>query len=458
MRRTPTRPGAPRPRTPRPGTPRRTPTALSAVLLTLAALLLGTPTTAQAAATAQAATAQAVTAQTSAAQAAAAPLALEATFPAPGNGWAKVERYLDTTPGFRAEQYPADGRGDQDGARRTYFGGTGEPYSGRFLLYSATGWDTGGRQTPVLLVHGANDNVDRAWANPAESGTCGASACPSTGLAQYLAGTGHRVFAIGFAHKQGDNLLQAQTVGDAVALIRTRLGVSQVDVVAWSKGEVAARAYVSSVRPSWGRAYAGDVRRLITLGGPNGGLDYVYAHGWSFDLAAWPACGGTANAPSPHLYMTCYGTYTAQPCLGVLPTGGHDCYPGQRQLLARWDGRYGVDGTSQDWWTTYYGGQGFYTSGQGIQAAIDAGSLIAPLQQAGVPASVRTYLLAGGSADIPGVLNENRGPSDGIVFTASALDTTGVATIGGTRLLAGLNHLELAWAPEAESQVDGWLD
>lgn len=428
----------------------RTPTALSVLLLTLAALLLGTPTPAQATA------ARTATART-AAQAATAPLTLEAAFPAPGNGWAKVERYLDTTPGFRTEQYPADGRGDQDGARRTYFGGTGQPASSRFLLYSATGWDTGSRPTPVLLVHGANDNADRAWANPGESGTCGASACPSTGLAQYLAGTGHRVFAIGFAHKQGDNLLQAQAVGDAVALIRARLGVPQVDVVAWSKGEVAARAYVSSVRPSWGRAYAGDVRRLITLGGPNGGLDYVYAHGWSFDLASWPACGGTANAPSPHLYMTCYGTYTAQPCLGVLPTGGYDCYPGQRQLLARWDGRYGVDGSAQDWWTTYYGGQGFYTSGQGIQAAIDAGSLIAPLQQAGVPASVRTYLLAGGSADIPGVLNENRGPSDGIVFTASALDTTGIATIGGTRLLTGLNHLELAWAPEAESQVDNWL-
>ncbi|MFJ6134981.1 esterase/lipase family protein [Kitasatospora sp. NPDC092286] len=415
---------------------RRPAAALAAVLLTLAALLLGAPPRASAAA----------------------PLTLEATYPSPGNGWAKVERYLDTTAGFHAEQYPADGRGDQDGARLTYFGGVRQPFSGRFLLYSAAGWDTGSRQTPVLLVHGANDNADRAWANPGESGSCGASGCPSTGLAQYLASTGHRVFAINFAHKNGDNLMQAQAVGDAVALIRARLGVPQVDVVAWSKGEVAARAYVSSVRPSWGRAYAGDVRRLVTLGGPNGGLDYVYAHGWAFSLATWPACGGSANAPSPHLFMTCYGTYTSQPCLGVLPSGGHDCYPGQRQLLARWDGTYGVDGTAQDWWTTYYGGQGFYTSGQGIQAAIDAGSLIGPLQRAGVPAAVRGYLLAGGSADIPGVLNENRGPSDGIVFTASALDTTGIGTVGGTRLLAGLNHLELAWAPESLSQVDAWLD
>ncbi|MFH8380442.1 hypothetical protein ACH4E7_05820 [Kitasatospora sp. NPDC018058] len=55
------------------------------------------------------------------------------------------------------------------------------------------------------------------------------------------------------------------------------------------------------------------------------------------------------------------------------------------------------------------------------------------------------------------MLDENRGPSDGIVFTASALDTTGIATVGGTRLLTGLNHLELAWSPDAESQVNSWL-
>ncbi|MGW4649932.1 esterase/lipase family protein [Kitasatospora sp. NPDC004289] len=383
-------------------------------------------------------------------------LRLEAAYSAPGNGWAKVERWYDTTTGFRAEQFPADGRGDQDGARVSYFGGVKRPSSARFLLYSAAGWDTGAKSA-VLLVHGANDSADRAWANPAESGNCGAATCPSTGLAQQLAAAGHRVFAIGFAHKHGDNLMQAQAVGDAVAVIRERLGVGQVDLVAWSKGEVAARSWVSSIRPSWGRAYPGDVRRLVTLGGPNGGLDYVYAHGWSFSLATWPACGGTANAPSPHLWMTCYGTYTSQPCLGVLPVNGSDCFPGQRQLLARWDGRYGVDQLTQDWWTTYYGGQGYYTAGQGIQAAIDAGSLIAPLQAAGTPAAVPAYLLAGGSADLPGLLNENRGPSDGIVLTASALDTTGIRTVGGTRLLTDLNHLELGWSPAAAAQVTAWL-
>jgi hypothetical protein len=387
-------------------------------------------------------------------------LTMEANYTTVANGWDHVERYLDTTTGFQQEQYPPDGRGDQDGQRLTFFGGVKEPYSGRFLLYSAPGWNTGSHQVPVLLVHGANDNPDRAWANPGESGGygCGAASCPSTGLMQYLVARGYRVFAIGFAHKQGDNLMQAQEVGDAIALIKAKLGVAQVDLVGWSKGEMSARAYVSSLEPSWGRPYAGDVRKLITLGGPNGGYDYPFAHGWAHDFSIWPECGGQINAPSPHLHMTCYGTYTAHPEFSFTPSGGYDDYPGQRQMLARFDGTYGIDQTQQDWYTTYYGGQGFYTDGGGIQAAIDAGSLVAPLQAAGVPASVQTYLLAGGTPNVLGIYNENRGPSDGVVFESSALDTTGIGTVAGTALIAGANHLELGWDGAASAQVAGWLN
>lgn len=390
---------------------------------------------------------------------AAGPLTLEATYTSVANGWVKVERYLDTTAGFTQEQYPPDGRGDQDGQRLTFFGGVKEPFSGRFLLYSAPGWNTGAKAVPVLLVHGANDNPDRAWANPGEGGGfgCGASSCPSTGMMQYLSGAGYRVFAIGFAHKEGDNLMQAQEVGDAISLIKSRLGVSMVDVVGWSKGELSARMYASSVRPSWGRAYAGDVRDLITLGGPNGGYDYPFAHGWAHDFSIWPECGGAVNSPAPHAYMTCYGLYAYHPEFSFVPTGGYDDYPGQRQMLARFDGTYGVDQSQQDWYTTYYGGQGYYTQGPGIQAAMNAGSLIARIQQAGVPSSVRTFLLAGGTPSIVGIFNENRGPSDGVVFESSALDGTGVGNLAGTALVASANHLELGWDSGVEAQLAAWL-
>lgn len=390
---------------------------------------------------------------------AASPLVPEATYTTMANGWARVDRYLDTTSGFTQENYPPDGRGDQDGQRLTFFGGVAKPFSGRFLLYYAPGWNTNTKQVPVLLVHGANDNPDRAWANPSESGGfgCGASSCPSTGMMQYLSGHGYRVFAIGFAHKEGDNLMQAQAVGDAISVIRSQLGVPAVDVIGWSKGEMSARMYVSSVKPPWGRGYAGDVRNLITLGGPNGGYDYPFAHGWAHDFSIWPECNGRVNSPAPHTYMTCYGNYTYHPEFSFVPTGGYDDYPGQRQMLARFDSVYGIDQSQQDWSTTYYGGQGYYTYGPGIQAAIDAGSLITPIQQAGVPATVHTFLLAGGSASVVGIYNENRGPSDGVVFQTSALNTTGIATVAGTALIASANHLELGWDSGVEAQVVSWL-
>lgn len=386
-------------------------------------------------------------------------LTKEATYTSVANGWASVDRYRDTTAGFHDEQYPPDGRGDQDGQRKTFFGGVARPSSSRFLLYSAPGWDTGAKPTPVLLVHGANDNPDRAWANPNESGGfgCGSATCPSTGLMQYLSSRGYRVFAIGFAHKQGDNYMQAQQVGDAIAIIKARLGVGAVDVIGWSKGMMSARMYVASVKPSWGRSYAGDVRKLILLGGPNGGYDYPFAHGWAHDYSIWPECGGKVNAPSPHTRMTCFGALTYHPELSITPAGGFDAYPGQRQMLARWDGVFGVNTTTQDWYTTYYGGRGFYTDGPGIQAAIDAGSLISRIRSAPTPSSVPVYLLAGGSPTIVGIWNETRGPSDGVVFVQSALSTTGISNVGATTLVASANHLQLGWATAVSSTVAGWL-
>src|SRR3954464_987421 len=69
-------------------------------------------------------------------------LTLEATYTSVANGWSMVERYLDTTSGFTQESYPPDGRGDQDGQRLSFFNNVKEPFSGRFLLYHAPGWNT----------------------------------------------------------------------------------------------------------------------------------------------------------------------------------------------------------------------------------------------------------------------------------------------------------------------------
>ena len=45
----------------------------------------------------------------------------------------------------------------------------------------------------------------------------------------------------------------------------------------WSKGVMSTRMYESSVKPSWGLSYAGDGRRLVSLGGPNHGTETANA-------------------------------------------------------------------------------------------------------------------------------------------------------------------------------------
>jgi hypothetical protein len=388
-------------------------------------------------------------------------LTLEATFTGSSvaNGWVKVERYFDNDPNFPVADYPPDGRGNQDGQRLTFFGNVVHPSMSRFLLYYAPGWNTNTRPVPVLLVHGSNDNADHAWANPNEfgGGICGANSCPGTGLMQFLSGNGFKVFAINFPHKQGDNLLHAQLIYDAIQRIKAVTGAAQVDVAAWSAGAFAARLYVSSVKPSWGKAFAGDVRKLVLIGNPNAGLDYDFRHGWTFNFGIFPECGGVVNGPSPHTEMVCVGLLRSHPELSIYTTGNGNFFPGQKQLLSRWDSVFPLPANEQDWQTTYFGGTGFFTVGFGIQHAMNQGSLVASMRSAGIPSPVTTYLLAGGANTIPLIHNEHTGPSDGIIFIASATDTGGIARVGGVTTLTGDNHLQLGWESGAMNQVLNWL-
>jgi hypothetical protein len=382
-------------------------------------------------------------------------VSLEATYTTGlENGWARVERYRDTSSGFTAEAYPPGGVGDQTGQTRRLFGDVAQPHSSRFLLYHAPGWQTGAKAVPVLLVHGANQTADQAWANPNVLGDygCGRQSCPSTGLMQYLDSRGYKVFAIGFPHKTGDGYYWSEQIRDAIQLIRTKTGAAQVDVIGWSKGAFNARMYVSSLRRSWGSAYGGDVRKLILVGGPNKGFDWGFRHGWSHDFAIYPDCGGSLNAPAPHTSMVCYGVWRDGTQLSYEGTA----FPGGRQMLFRWDNVYPLPTNEQDWYTTYYGGQGFYTKGRGIQYSIDQGSLVQPMINAGVPASVPVYQLCGSMPDMPFLHNEHTGPSDGAVFIASCSATDGIPNRTATTTLP-LNHLRLGWDPSAETQLTTWL-
>ncbi len=368
-------------------------------------------------------------------------------------GWQRAQVWNDTDPAWPVEHYLPTGRDNQSGQPERLFGSP-QPPGSQFILFQAPG-ATSNSGPPVLLVMGAGDSATREYADPNLGGTytCGTAICPTTGLMQYLSGEGYRVFAVNFANIQGDNFEWAQTISDALQVVRNETSTSSVDLVAWSKGAFAARMYVSSVTPSWGRPYQGDVSKLVLIGNPNGGLDYTFAHGTEGNPEIYPQCGGSLNGPSPSQSYMCYGVMYTEPNLSIDSV----YWTGQRQMLARWDGTYGIDETQDTWYTTYYGGTGYTSTSNGIQYAIDHGSLVSTIQSAGVPASVPTYLLCGGAPTIPGFYNENRGPSDGVVFIASCEDASGIANLVAVTLFSGYNHLMLGWEPTAEATISGWL-
>jgi hypothetical protein len=125
-------------------------------------------------------------------------------------------------------------------------------------------------------------------------------------------------------------------------------------------------------------------------------------------------------------------------------------------MLYRWDDVYPLPTAEQDWYTTYYGGTGLYTTGHGIQYAIDQGSLVRPLINAGVPASVPVYELCGSSPDMAPMHNEHTGASDGAVFIAGCQAADGIANRAAATTLP-LNHLKLGWDSGAMAKVAGWL-
>ena len=382
-------------------------------------------------------------------------VALEASYTTSiNNGWDKVERWRDSNSAFSQESFPTDGRGDQSGQRVTFFGGDATPHSSRFLMYYAPDWDTNTKPTPVLLVHGANQDADQAWANPNEAGAygCGRATCPTSGLMQALVNDDFKVFAISFPHKNGDGYFWAEQIADAIDIIKRRTGSTEVDVVTWSKSALNGRMYISSVHQSWGTAYQDDVRRFLMLGGPNNGIDLSFRHGLTFTVTAYPQCGGVINGPAAHDRINCFGIWWN----GPLWTYSSAYFPGAAQMLKRWDSTYGLSVLEQDWWTSYYGGWGYYTHSQGIDAYLGA-SLIDTVRNAGTSTDVVVHNLCGNQADIALLHNEHTGPSDGVVFIDSCNDSTGITNDGGSALVR-VNHLELGWDTPATTQIKAWLN
>jgi hypothetical protein len=403
---------------------------------------------------------------------------------------------------------PADVTGGQV-VRRCF--GEATPHSRRVVVHRYPPAPfTPTRVRPVVLVGGAGDNALRGLSFMAVS----------------LSRAGFTTYAVTFAHNQGDNFQQAEQVSHVVALALEETGAQRADVVAYSKGVMAARIYLSHLSAddfagthdpyaTRGTRYRGDVGRFISIGGANAGQDILFR--WSAsNLIAGGVWGEKFNAPtswSTYFPQTSAAPLTAQDWSARVITG--DAFVGQAQLLADLRPMHTLPGqnpalgaysTSQvDYLTTYDGGLGFMSRSPGIRAGMErGGGAIARLQQVGVDPGVELHLVAGGnpilsvgglnagllesgwgdlnaaerraqweglvgqwveqtfpwfeafSADVPRLLagtaflGEISGPSDGLVFVASALDDSGLTARGarvfGRQTFEALNHSELVAA------------
>ena len=294
--------------------------------------------------------------------------------------------------------------------------GTDAPHSGDALLHYAGPPEGGSTKTPVLLVHGANKNGHFFW-DPSEDGS-------NKGLAQKLRDEGHDVYAITFAHNQDDNFVWAEQIANAIAEIKKDTGTEKVDLVAHSKGGVAARIYTSDVRKEGVEStpYQEDVRRLVLVGAPNKGVDYTFRHPSANYALLQNSDEHFLNAPVSWEKM---GPYPFQRDVSAqgFSADEPDYFPGQRQLLADLSDTHRLSMVEPDWYTTYHGGTGFNSTSKGIQYYVEQGeNVIARLNENPPDSDIEVAVLAGNRANIPGILNEYTGPSDGLVFVDSALE------------------------------------
>lgn len=314
--------------------------------------------------------------------------------------------------------------------------GAEEPGPGHLLLHVSTGCTKGAKRVAVL-VPGAGSDAQTSWASPPPL---------YTGLAQRLVDAGVCVYAITFAQPFGDNLNQAIVLAAAVEQARLETGVATVAAIGHSKGGIVAVAYVNGLAAERGAPFAGDVDRLILLGTPLGGTDWTFRH---------PAF----NLPTDLWALPMPGSWDQILEWGLWTDASEDsvygpAFRGIAQMTARWDEAYPLSMLEQDWYTTYEGGWGFVSHSLGIDAAIElGGEFMERLHTHQVPGSVLVSIAAGGNPSAYGVLLENTGPADGLVFIDSATETSLFELSPEVDVLQPLSHWELVASETAQVWV-----
>lgn len=368
---------------------------------------------------------------------------------------------------------------------------------------------------PVLLVGGAGDNALRSLSFLAVS-------LSRAGFSVYALTFAHRhgdnfqqaeiiANTIAFILDEKE-AAQVDVVAYSKGTVATRIFAGYTENIDY--------AMASEDYAAHGTPYDGEIKRLILLGGPHAGLDTVFR--WSganllaiespeLDVAtAWTqyrSLNGIFDLSDRSIYALETSPYLGQAQLLADLSDLH-VLPGLNPSL----GAYALQ---QDYFTTYYGGVGFQSTSLGIERAIeDGGHTIELLAQNGVAADIDVFLAAGGNPimsvgglssdlfetfwssddaaerrrnweelagswigdvfpwgseafqfDLPRLfagtafLGEISGPSDGLVFTASALDETALTAQGASvvesKLFEALNHAELIAAGALASEYYG---
>lgn len=362
------------------------------------------------------------------------------------------------------------------------FGDYGHLKSNRFFLLGyGPGWNNATKPYPVLLVHGASDDMNRAWAHPWDKQTPATITNP--GLMQYLANKGYAVFAISFPHVHGNNLIQGELIAGAIDVIKSRTGASQVDVVAHSKGNMTVAAYLSSLNQEWSDTtwmtdYRGDVRKYVAVAAPYKGLDTMFR----YYTANTTVISNNSDSPVAFWEAYIYYAYRYYKRWDMTSTYSGNFYQGQTQLLHNWvdDPDHPIGFNAESWTSDanetmldlYYGGQSLYITSEGIDNAISDPSgtngtndFIAKLNGKGLDPNVKLYTLYGTNQvwdytwwGYP--IGEKADASDGLLFVASATYTQGV-TRRGAPLAAktgmNYNHLDIARQNDAMAWIEQQL-
>ncbi|PLX18077.1 MAG: hypothetical protein C0601_05645 [Candidatus Muiribacterium halophilum] len=382
--------------------------------------------------------------------------------------FARVELLLDAYPAFTKEEFHEKNRLSHP-TLLELTGGNAEPSSGYFFLHYSPNWDKADPdKNPVLLIHGAGDTAFRAWAHPFKFYVKPGEEIQYKGLALTLADKGYSVFSITFVHPHGDNFMQSEQIANAISRIKKVLHregdpTFQVDIIAHSKGGVAARMYLSDIREeyseySWLTPYRKDVRRFMSLSTPLKGVDTAYRY---YGMNLYIVQDDTA-APMGADKLLYYGMWRDF-------QEHNDMFPGQYQLLHDFvndnETSIPLSNLSATPFDMNYSRNVLYNGGvsgtlvsSGIKSGIKKGKdLINKLNQKGMDPSVELVVVAGNDNLIKDdieyfvdlfPMGEDIAPSDSLLFVESATYTKGILRRGAKlidKVVIPYNHMNITF-------------